>query len=129
MALVSIGNFLLPPEPLLFESESFEFRGGRAYRLSLDATLEIPNNVFSFLRVRPILVDNNAEFIYYHRFFDMDFSSTPRTLLIPMSNLYSDFSELKLEVERISFFPQSADEGDIQLEIFRDTNTVRTWLS
>ncbi len=129
MVLNVVGEFLLPPQPQTFVTDPVRFTRNRAYKVLIDATPEIPNNIFSFIRVRPIVYTNRGQFNYYHEHFDIDIPATPTIILLPFSALYRGFVEVSLEIERLNYRYFSADEGNVKCQVWFETVNVRTWLN
>lgn len=130
MAIVDLGVRIIDIGGLPSTFVAFRFNPNRAYIIDCRATIEHPENIFSFLRFRTIFSNNTFSGYHGHHIIETPLTTRPFVILLPFSNLYDSGGNVIIEVERLSFNDGGGDStGTVMLALsYDDSESVRTWL-
>lgn len=129
MAIVDLGTRQLEIGDIAQSYTPFNFRDDSAYLVKGQFTINNPNNIFSFVRVRAFLTIPGQTPFWAASFVELDIISEPFSFFYPFSNLYDGNGSAQFFAERISRKFGAGEIGTtISMNLFYDDrNRVQSW--
>ena len=127
MAFSTIGEFKFPPNPVTQLTEQTRVNVTRSYKILIECEPEYPQNLFSYLRIHPILYTRNGAFSYFDYDYLINPLKSPHNILIPLSRHYIGFINMALEIKRTSNKHYSGEQGDLKVTCYIESRTFATW--
>lgn len=129
MAIQSLGTRVLNIGNVPQTFDSFDYNRNRAYLFFATVNVELPNNIQSFIRVRPIITPNNLPTFFHPEYYDYPISVQGFAFWVPMSRNFDNNGTCVIQMERLPNVPQSGDlAGDVTIMVeYDDSNDVVSW--
>lgn len=111
--------------------DPFTFNVRRAYSFLGLIQLTNPTNVFSFLRIHAIIINDNGSETQLLPHTDIQIEQKSFYILVPFSPLYGNNGNAALKAERIAIVPETGEtESNLTLSFnYEPQDSIRSWFS
>ena len=118
MAVINLGTRSVDVggAPQLFDP--FVYSQSQAYLIAANMTVSNINNVFSFIRVRPLITVSSQPSFYVAPYTDLDIRAVLQAFYFPASSLFRGDGSVVFELERLPFSAGYGDTTSVQVTLF-----------
>lgn len=118
---LSVGGGSEQFDPLLYDVKN-------AYIIYADIVIANIANVFSFIRIKPLITPNNEPSFYLNPSVDLEIISGLQGFYFPASSLFNGNGVCVFEAERLSLSAGYGDTTSVTLNLFYDNAiSAKTW--
>lgn len=114
MAIVDLGTNVLNIGGGAVGYTPITFRDNRAYLVKGQFTIDTPNNIFSYVRVRAFLTIPNQAPFWASSFVELEILPEPFSFFYPFSTLYDGNGSAQFFAERL---PKTFGAGEIGTQV------------
>lgn len=118
---LSVGGGSEQFDPLIYDDKN-------AYIIYADMTVANIANVFSYVRIKPLITPNNEPSFYLTPYIDLEIMNGLQGFYLPTSSLFNGNGICVFEAERLSLSLGYGDTTSVSLNLFYDNVvTAKTW--
>ena len=131
MAIIDLGTNIVEIGGGAVAYTPINFRDTNAYLIKGQFTIDNPNNIFSFVRVRAFLTIPNQPPYWASSFVELEILPEPFSFFYPFSSLYDGDGSAQFFAERI---PKTFGAGEINTQVslnlfYDDRVDTKSWFN
>lgn len=128
MAIVDLGmrELVTGLSPVSFTP--FDYQQNRAYGINALMTSPDFDQIYSYVRIRPLITPNNRPSFLLDYSVVLDILQEPQLFYFPASSLFGRNGDVTLQAERLPRWRGAGDARPMTLQLtYDDENTTQSW--
>lgn len=128
MAIINLGTRSVQTGGAVQQFDPFAFNETQAYLIAANMAVSNIANIFSFIRVRPLIDISGQPDFYITPYVDLEIRQVLQGFYFPASSLFRGSGNVIFEIERLPFSRGYGDVVSVDVTLlFDNAFTVNSW--